>query len=86
MWGGGVLEGDWVGGGEGRLRRAVGGWRAVGREVGGTKEWDGAGVVGGVRGGVRCGWWVRVRVGVCGHGGGCGEIWVRMILMSSCHL
>ena len=83
MLGGGVLRGRLGGRRRGKVG-AVGGWRAVGREVGGTKEgWGGGG--GGVRGGVRGGWWVRGGVKVCGHEGGCGERWVRMILVSSCH-
>ena len=68
-WGGGVRLG-------GRRRGkvgAVGGWRAVGREVGDTK--------GGLAGvgrrcagrGVRYGCAVRGGVKVCGHVGGCGR-------------
>ena len=67
-------------GGEGRLGRWVAGGRWAGRS--GARKRDGAEVVGGVRGGVRCGWWVRGGVEVCGHEGGCGERWVRMILRS----
>ena len=80
MLGGGVLGGDWVDGGEGRLGRWVAGGRWAGRS--GARTRDVAEVVGGVRGGVRCGWWVRRGVEVCGHEGGCGERWVRMILRS----